>query len=479
MKIKSLLVFGSMALVGVAFMSCSKDIAFDSEAATQKLVAEYDANFVKKYGAIDPNQTWDFATMTPVRSLPSTGAFTRGEGDPAVASTEVALNTSGTIAIGDDIVAWMHDNMKAGVNHSQVGSPFASVLSRNTFIIAPFYQGYATYFWELWVNIDGKEYKIWEKYKDLKYKLEGDTEWRTLDINGVPKNAVEIEAPTYTYNAPVGSQLFFFMKVWTGNNAEANHAKGNKPNQILTSLVNGNMRALENVTGLPKPDGIPSDYFAYIIGCEDGGPDKDFEDLAFLFYGPPITDVKVVEVTETKRYMMEDLGDTDDFDFNDVVVDVSNTYQVEITKKENFATGNMDVVSEEPIEGSQHQQAIVRAAGGIYNFTLEIGNTKWSKKDDLAVSTMWNTGWKNTPIDYNAELAKFDVTGWIPKDNNIILTVHFPDGDQSPVGPVQTITFPKKGTAPKMIAVDPTWNWMNEKVGVPGPGSPQPWWKDE
>ena len=52
MKIKSLLVFGSMALVGVAFMSCSKENLFDSEAAAQNVVAEYDANFVKKYGAI-------------------------------------------------------------------------------------------------------------------------------------------------------------------------------------------------------------------------------------------------------------------------------------------------------------------------------------------------------------------------------------------------------------------------------------------
>ena len=475
MKIKSLLVFGSMALVGVAFMSCSKDIAFDSEAATQKVVAEYDANFVKKYGAIDPNQSWDFATMAPVRSLPSIGGVTRGEGDP----TGVSLRSSGTISINGDLIKWLNENMRAGVNHSQVGSPFASVMSRNTFIIAPFYQGYASYFWELWVNIDGTEYKIWEKYKNLGYKLEGDTDWRKLDINGVPGNAVEIQAPTYTYNAPVGSQLFFLLKVWTGNNADANHAKGKSADMILSSLENGNMRALQDVTGLPKPAGVPSDYFAYIIGCEDGAPDGDFEDLAFLFFGPPIIDVNEVEVTETKRYMMEDLGDTDDFDFNDVVVDVSNVYRVEITKKENFATGNMDVVSENVVEGSQRQEAIVRAAGGIYNFTLTIGNTPWSKSDDLDVPTMWNTGWQNTPIDYSAELAKFPVTGWVPENNNISLTVYLPDGNQSPDAPVQTIQFPKPGTAPKMLAVDATekYNWMKERQSIPGgTGSEDDWW---
>ena len=76
MKLRNLLVLGSMAVMGTAFTSCSKDIAYDSEGlakeALQQLNAEYDANFVKKYGAIDPNQSWDFATMTPVYSLPST-----------------------------------------------------------------------------------------------------------------------------------------------------------------------------------------------------------------------------------------------------------------------------------------------------------------------------------------------------------------------------------------------------------------------
>ena len=86
MKLRNLLVLGSMAVMGAAFMSCSKDIAYDSEGlakeATQKLVAEYDANFVKKYGPVDPNQTWDFTTKTPIRTLPSMSATTRGGEDP-------------------------------------------------------------------------------------------------------------------------------------------------------------------------------------------------------------------------------------------------------------------------------------------------------------------------------------------------------------------------------------------------------------
>ena len=113
-----------------------------------------------------------------------------------------------------------------------------------------------------------------------------------------------------------------------------------------------------------------NDDFRDLIGCEDGAPDGDFEDLGFLFFGPPIIEVEEVEVRETKRYMMEDLGTTDDFDFNDVVVDVSNVWTKKITRQENASTGEV-AYREEVLEDSKRQEAIVRAAGGIYDFHIE------------------------------------------------------------------------------------------------------------
>ena len=34
-------------------------------------------------------------------------------------------------------------------------------------------------------------------------------------------------------------------------------------------------------------------------------------------------------------------------------------------------------------------------------------------------------------------------------------------------GRMYTVVFPKVGEAPMMIAVDPTTQWMNEKVSIP------------
>ena len=427
-----------MAVLGVAFTSCSKDIAFDSEgvekAAAEKLNAEYRTNFEKKYGAINPSQTWDFATMTPVYSLPSTA--TRAGETPS--TVELVSKGSFVIDGGEgSVFDWLRTNMPAGQNHTQVGSPFKAVLSRNTFIVAPFYQGCATYFWELWVNINGKDYKIWEKYDNLLYQIKGDdatNTWRKLTKDGLPAGVTKVQAPTFTYKATEGSQLFFFMKVWPNDKAHEDDPDGEVTNvTILSSLENGNMRALQSMNGLPKPANVPDDYFSYLIGCEDGAPD---------------------------------VGTTDDFDFNDVVVDVSNVWTKKITRQENASTGVV-AYHEEVLEDTKRQEAIVRAAGGIYDFKLTIGNKEWRKKDGLNVGEMLNTGWGGSTIyttGAESELAKFAVTGWDKDNNNISLTVYRPDAHNSNG---MTIKFPKRGDAPMIIAVDENKAWMTERIGAP------------
>ena len=208
-----------------------------------------------------------------------------------------------------------------------------------------------------------------------------------------------------------------------------------------------------------------------IIGCEDG-TDSDYEDLVFLMYGtvPPLYHVEVVEDRVTKRYMMEDLGTTDDFDFNDVVVDVSDVHQKKI-KYEYDSNHRLVFKNEE--ETLHYQDAVVRAAGGTINFSIQIGkNTTWSKSDALAVKDMKNTGWGGSHIYYDgedSELAKFIIKNneWKPAENNIQVTVE----DKGATDGVKVIKFPKLGEAPMIIAVNKTQNWMSERSSVPSD-----WW---
>ena len=69
-----------MVLMGAAFTSCSKDIAFDNEAVAQQQIAKYQENFVKKYGPVDPNQSWDFSNPTPITYLTDGPGATRSAG---------------------------------------------------------------------------------------------------------------------------------------------------------------------------------------------------------------------------------------------------------------------------------------------------------------------------------------------------------------------------------------------------------------
>lgn len=465
MRLKGLLFVGSMAVLGVAFTSCSKgEELYDSGAIVAQQKSEYATNFEKKYGPIDPNQTWDLATMHPISSLPSTSyAGTRGDGDATVFLKKEG--NTGSMSVEKDVIDWMHTNMKAGVNNTKKGVPFYLRTQEQTFTVVPFYQGKASYYWELWMNVGGIDYKVWIKNDNLTYNT-SDGKSHTLTNDGVPSNAVGVTAPTYTFRATPNQNLYFYLKVWT-----AGSRSSDTPNTTTTSM-DKKMLALE---GAKKPANVPEDNEVTIIGCEDG-TDNDYEDLVFLIYGkptPPIIPVDEIEITETKRYMMEDLGTTDDFDFNDVVVDAQNVYTQKIHLKPTANGGWEEESRDKPVY--KGQRAIVRAAGGTLDFTVEIGTntiTRWSKSQDFTVTDMLNTGWGGKSIYYDGAqsiLAKFDIekNDWNPATNNIKVTVK----GKGQSGEVKTITFPKQGEAPMMIAVDKDVNWMTERSSVPSS-----WW---
>ncbi len=460
MKLRNLLVLGSMAIMGAAFTSCSKENLFDNEAAIEKQKAEYEANFVKKFGAIDPNQSWDFSSMTPSTSMVSTTRALTRVGDSYNADA-----TEGQILIQKATIDWMSENMKAGNNNVKKGKPFFLQVPQNSFTIVPIFQGTASYFWQLWMHVDGitEDKLIWSKGEKITYRTsETSTNWASPGTsNAGMNNAFEVKAPTYEFaNLPVNANMYFYLKVW---NSYSDYKKNTINPRALTSLDQMMLALID----CPRPTNVPEGNTVSIIGCEDNkSGDYDYEDLVFMMYGnpaPPIQHVDEVIVGTTKRYMMEDLGATDDFDFNDVVVDVTT----DRVKKKIFydidANGSWTFNHEEIIENLP-QEAIVRAAGGTLDFTLTIGNTTWTKSAKFPnYQEMLNTGWQGSAISYGAELDKFEVSGYDPSSNNISVTVQGRGGS----GDVMVITFPKKGKAPMIIALDASNNWENERSSVP------------
>ena len=465
MKLRNLLLFGSMAVLGVAFTSCSKDIAFDNEGYMAQQENEYEQNFIAKYGAVNPNKSWDMASMQPKYSLTAEGSATRAftRGIPYTQTTATGFVIEGTV------LDYMFDKMPKGKNNSGKGNPFYTTVPLNSFTIVPIFQGTASKYWELWMNVakDGVEedIKIWAKGEDLGYRTVagGTVTSAGTGNNGVAQTAVEVVAPAITFSGlPQGATLYFYLKSWESYSAFTSDTQ--KTQYTMYTSLNKKMLSLKNC---PKPTNVPEGNNVNIIGCEDAG-DNDYEDLVFMVYGiPAIKEPTEVFETITKRYMLEDLGSKDDFDFNDIVVDVSQqtktifTYEIDEHQiKHLISTDGPYVVK---------QWAEVRAAGGTLDFTISIGTTTtttWTKSVSLPpVEQMRNTGWNGASIDYNAVLSSFDIKNndWNPSSNNISVSVVGRGMNEG----VQVIKFPKTGEIPMIIAVDPELNWMVERQSVP------------
>ena len=479
-----------MVLMGAAFTSCSKDIAFDSEAVSQQNIAEYQANFVKKYGPVDPNQTWDFSDLTPMSSFSDGSANTRSV---AGSGTMTITRGDGTIKVDEKFLKWVHTNLKAGANNATQGNPFLFTVPDNEFTIAPIFQGIAVFYWELWMHvgsdIDGEEQYdelIWSKGEDLKYKVEGDDTWHDAGTgeNGTLE-AVETEGPTFTFEGlPAGRALYFYLKVWESE--EDFEADTNKDQASYRSSTDNYMLALKVPSG-DIPANVPFGENVNIIGCEDKTDgDFDYEDLVFLTDGLEINKVKNVTRKQTKRYLIEDLGSLDDFDFNDIVVDMSEVW-IEDIDYEYFTNGGWKEKSRMERENSRHQEAIIRAMGGTINFQLFIGDDQIYEKaghTDYAVTDMLNTGWNGSPIKRYAKLAVIkncilDEDGktvgtpfwtWNKNTNNIAVAVenHGDNGGEV----ITKFKFPKQGEVPMIIATKThkfgaVIPWMKERQSIP------------
>lgn len=459
----------SLTVVSAVFciVGCSSKDVYDEQAVEEKEEATYADYFQKKYPDVDLNQDWDYTTGQELYSLPSSGSGTR-----ALTRGDESKPTIGEFTLDGTVSKFMHENMEAGKNNSGKGNPFYMTVPPNPFTIVPIFQGTASYIWELWMYVETVgDIKIWSKGEGLSYQETKDGAWTQIvpgKDQAIPEDVYQVKSKSYTFTGlPTGKTMYFYLKVTNKNN-------------MICSSLNQMMLTLNGfeINNLIK--NLPEGNEAMIVGCEDNPDAKgdwDYEDMAFMVYGnptPPVYEVDERIISNGKRYMMEDLGAMDDFDFNDIVVDVYDRTK-EILYYEVDADGNRTYVPKKSKKETLPTMATVRAMGGTLDFTLTIGNTTWtksespkSKSDKFNANEMYNT--RN--IEFNKVLDEFEVSGWNYGSNNVSVTV-VSDGKE------RTIKFPPYGTAPMMIAVDPTTEWMTERTSIPESWLDKNWWKQE
>lgn len=429
-----------------ALTACTgdKDL-FDPQAMERELKAEYAASFSHKYQDINLNQSWDYSDKSTSYSLGSASSaaarFTRAE--------NYSMKIGEDYEVDNNTLAWMTDKLKEKRNNRALGNPFYMSVPNNSFTIVPIYQGEASLAWDLHMVVDGVDIKVWEKSQNVWVKTSATAEeWTPVadlspakELKRTTIGSSAVKATSYVFeNLPVGADMHFYLKIVGDDGGHANLMGAEQ------SSLDGMMLTLQDC---PTPSNLPEGNEVMIIGCEDLNiqSDWDMNDVVFMVYGKPsVPQPKKIEQGEpitqkkTVRYMIEDLGATDDFDFNDIVLDVSEIRTVTPI----YTNG----VLSDWEETGYRQEAIIRHLGGELPFILKIGDTQLEERQGK--------------IGANPNEV-IDITGWDINTHNVSIQVRHRDNAQV----YNNVVFPKAGEAPMIIAVNPTTEWMNERVSVP------------
>ena len=420
--------------------ACQNKDLFDPEESERIIKETYAANFQQLFGNVDATKVWDMSSTAPRY----TNGATRADDSYKVQTSRLSLQ------YGNEVLNHFLSHVKEGVDNREQATAFIMTVPDNPFCIVPLYVN-SKLKWSLYAKVGNRDIKIWTRGTNMQKRTKTKLAWSkwsdvTVTANTPINENTQYQARWYTLNTasnplPVGEKITFYLKIDKGVEGLAN--EGEKQTSLNRQML--------CLTDCPRPDGIPAFCEYRVIGVEDtkhsnSSSDHDLNDFIFLIYGetavPNTIDIEEGEpITEvvSKRYMIEDLGSTDDFDFNDIVVDVESSHdEVPV-----YVDGEFD----NWMVGETTQTAIIRHLGGILPFSLKIGNTQLEEMQGQ--------------MERNPD-TRYEVFGWIPSRNNISCTVKGVVSD-TPV----VIPFPEAGEVPMIIAWDNDVRWMAERVHIP------------
>lgn len=203
-----------------------------------------------------------------------------------------------------------------------------------------------------------------------------------------------------------------------------------------------------------------------LVGCEDGGfwnSDDDMNDIMFVVNGDFDDDTRLLKPGDDPDHLddpepesqswiiaVEDLGETDDYDFNDLVLEVSH------------------------VSGETTATVKALAAGGIMEIYVkhdklgEKGHVNgWFGETDHTVMINTQGGISKQHEGFTIEVpADFTLTG--DDMGGFSFVVMKEDGTEVAIKP-SSVKSENKGeavTAPLMICVPGDWEWPKERVSI-------------
>ena len=507
-SILSLAVVGLIASAPLFLSSCQ-----DEELGYTAKQISYLSNFEKTFGKINSDQNWDLYYSSPrtakyeapdvrTRAISGYTDATDEELKSLIASRPGHFNSmsdndlTGWYDVQSTTIQWLNEQLVEGQNNTNKGEPFALVKPTNNFAIIPIYQGEAGMDWSLHLvdkgdaSHPGKDYNLWTESQGIIMSNDNSnwekpgTEWGNSQTIG--KSYIKSQPIVIDYTK-LNGEFFLYLDITNGQDGYA--ATGTKQRSdegMMLSLSCPIPTNLDNFT-------TEENSMIMLVGCEDAnGPrsDWDINDVVFIIVGYPLIP-DVVEYTH-KRYMFEDLGNTWDFDFNDVVLDVDQTayYSASIETRDD----GKKYVKRTLNESTLSQSATLKWLCGTLPVQVKVGDFSFNPisdptEYDQTITEL--TATRGTP-GIAPEVTKV-ITGWNPKTNNVSLRVSkklgdtsslrgydnepvftdkFPSWSQDANGNVYGTDFPGPGETPLIICVSQTRDWMPEGVHIP-----ESWWK--
>lgn len=261
----------------------------------------------------------------------------------------------------------------------------------------------------------------------------------------------------FAYSDPTLNEKYF--NCYTENIGIVANAKyawgyrGSKDNSISPDNTRGNVKAITwEYNGMK------------FMGFGDDSGDCDLNDFVCWIDGDfkeeaPIKIITNDIVTKSQSWILacEDLGSTDDYDFNDIVLEITKVDEIEQTKE------NGKLVKEE-YKGSK---LVVKclAAGGTLPATIYYDNNMIGEAHAMLGES--NTGKMintttitNTPIEY--VIDKSIDQNWTLSENKDKFKIVVNSNDNM----AALIEAPADGEAPQMIIVPGDWQWPTERAHI-------------
>lgn len=507
------------ALFGMTTLAATLTSCQDYDLGYTAEQIQYESNFEKKYGPIAPDKSWDLSSYA-YHSSPRTRANTN--------LSDLPLDSEGYYHVTDNTLAWLDANLQESRDNRSLGSNFLFESTGEPFAIIPIYQGQTGMKWSLFMK-NGSETssQIWQQSENMMKSDDGET-WNVLgwtDNATFSKNkggneatcstiGKKVKAKPILVNSNENDLIHFSLHIDFKKTLNNGNEWGDSwaLTGTFQSSLNNMMLAMKEC---PTPSNLPAGYKVLIVGCEDANrssSDWDMNDAVFMVVAKELPRIVEGRKITKKRYMCEDLGSTFDFDFNDIVVDVTQTEHFLIKIQDPEAQIDEDAVLDLDLHdavlaspyiianSSKPTEQIARLSHvcGTLPFQVTVGDTDFPLvKDPTNIEQTRKDLYDNNSIYYGMTRGgweesdgwnpneTFKVTGWNPDQNNITIKVYthglgdgtndntggdkigFQGSNRDANGWYQTVTFPVKGYTPFIIAVDQSVPWMAELTSIP------------